>query len=158
QPVTFTATVSPVAPGGQAAGSAAPTGTVSFTINGAAVGTPQPVTNGQASITLPAGTLAALNAGTYRVDASYSGDANYRPGPDTASGELVQTVSKATTLVSVTPPAASHFGDSVTFTAVISAQAPANGVPTGRVMFSEGTVLLSVGTVNPQTGEASFST
>lgn len=75
-PVTFTATVTPVAPG-----AGAPTGTMTFVIGGSGGGTfTQPVTAGVATLT-----LSTLGIGTHPVVAIYSGDAGFLPssGVDT---------------------------------------------------------------------------
>jgi hypothetical protein len=78
QAVTFTATVSPVAPGaGQ------PTGTVQFQVDGANVGSPVTLVNGQA-----AWTTSSLSAGSHTITAAYSGDSNFLGG----SGQVVQAV------------------------------------------------------------------
>ena len=68
QGVTFSATISPVAPG---AGD--PTGTVQFTVNGAPLGGARTVTNGVA--TSPQ--FSSLSPGIYSIVATYSGDGNF---------------------------------------------------------------------------------
>jgi len=78
-PVTFTATVTPVAPG-----AGAPTGTMTFVIGGSGGGIfTQPVTAGVATLT-----LFTLGVGTQAVIAIYSGDATFLP----SSGVDTQTV------------------------------------------------------------------
>ncbi|MFF7649624.1 Ig-like domain-containing protein [Streptomyces sp. NPDC007983] len=69
-PVTFTATVTPVAPG-----AGAPTGTMTFVIGGSGGGTfAQPVTAGVATLT-----LSTLGVGTHPVVAIYTGDSSFLP-------------------------------------------------------------------------------
>src|SRR5262245_65869869 len=58
----------------------APTGAVSFTLNGAAVGNVAP----EAPFYATSASSAALAAGNYTYDASYAGDSNYNAIP--ASG------------------------------------------------------------------------
>jgi hypothetical protein len=78
QAVTFTATVTPSAPGGPT-----PTGTVQFVIDGQNYCDPVALSGGTASIT-----DAALAVGSHTVVALYSGDGNYSP----SQGTLTQTV------------------------------------------------------------------
>lgn len=125
QPVTFTASVSVVAPG---AGS--PSGTVTFTNGSTVLGT-APVSSAtgfQASITTD-----ALPVGQHAVVATYDGDDSFLA----SSGSVAQRVQRAqtTTLVtsSVNP---SQSGQSVRFTAAISPVAPGAGDPGGTVRFT----------------------
>ena len=77
--VTFTATVTPVAPA-----STTPTGTVQFYTNGVAIGTPVALTNGVATLI-----TAELPAGTNTVLAAYLGDDKFL----TSNDSLAQVVS-----------------------------------------------------------------
>jgi hypothetical protein len=74
--VTFTATVSPVAPG---AGS--PTGTVQFKVDGTSLGIPVALVAGQASIS-----TSSLSVGTRVITAEYSGDASFSGSTGTLTG------------------------------------------------------------------------
>jgi hypothetical protein len=76
-PVTFTATVSGLAPG-----SNTPTGTVTFSAGGAALGTSDLV-NGVAAFT-----TAALPAGTTDVTATYGGDTNFSASSATVAQQI----------------------------------------------------------------------
>ncbi|MBA6435311.1 Ig-like domain-containing protein [Streptomyces sp. GMR22] len=125
QPVTFTATVTPVAPG-----AGVPTGTVTFTISGSGGGTStQPLSGGMATIT-----LSTLGVGAHTVVAVYSGDATFLPstGTDTHTVNPGPAATTTTLMSSVNP---SVFGQPVTFTATVTPNAPATGVPTGTVTF-----------------------
>ena len=51
----------------------------------------------------------------------------------------------------------SVFGQSVTFTATVTANAPGSGTPTGTVTFMDGSTTLGTGTLNGS-GVATFST
>jgi hypothetical protein len=68
-PVTFTVTVSPVAPG-----AGVPTGTVTILDGTTLLGTAQLDANGQAAFTF------ALDAGAHSLSVSYDGDDNFQPG------------------------------------------------------------------------------
>ncbi|MEU0840376.1 Ig-like domain-containing protein [Streptomyces sp. NPDC005962] len=82
QSVTFTATVTPVAPG-----SGSPSGTMTFVIGGSGGGSfTQPVTAGVATLM-----LTTLGVGTHPVVAIYTGDASFLP----SSGTDTQTVNPA---------------------------------------------------------------
>jgi subtilisin-like proprotein convertase family protein len=119
--VTFTASVTPVAAIGT------PTGTVTFSIDSV----PQaPVALSSGSATL---STAALTPGPHTIDASYSGDTNF----SASTGSVLQNVNKGvTTTLVVSSVEPSLFGQPVTFTATVAAQAPAPGTPTGTVVFS----------------------
>jgi hypothetical protein len=143
--VTFTATVSPVSPG-----SGVPSGTIIFTIDG----TPQ------APITMSGGSAAfgtsSLSTGNHTVTAAYGADANFNSSDNTAS-PLAQIVNKASTSVAVVSSVnPSVFGQSVSFTATVSAVLPGVGTPTGTVTFKDGATTLGTGTLS--SGQAVFST
>lgn len=134
QPITFSARVSPVAP---AAGT--PTGTVTFTVNGAPLGSPAPVVDGVATST----SFASLSPGTYKIGATYGGDRNFVTSSavlDQGTGQEV--VKGATAMTFSSSPNPSAYGQTVTFTSVVSAVAPATGRPSGVVQFFDGDVLL----------------
>jgi large repetitive protein len=80
--VTFTATVTPVAPG---AGTLA--GTVSFFDNALPLGAPVGVVAGAAAVS-----TSTLSPGTHTITATYSGDANFT---GSAGGPVTQTVNQA---------------------------------------------------------------
>ncbi len=136
--VTFTATVSP----------AAASGTVLFTIDGAAVS--QPLVAGTATYA-----IAVLAAGNHVVSTTYTGDAAYLAS---TSATLTQVVLRPTT-VAVTSnrvPSAT-LGQNVTFTATVR-PVTGTGIPTGTVQFSiDGIPVGAVLTLNAQ-GRATYST
>src|SRR5688572_32297004 len=80
QAVTFTATVSAVAP---EAGT--PSGTVQFLDNGTPVGAPVALSVGVATMN-----TSALTVGSHTITAVYSGDCNFQP----STGMVVQSVYK----------------------------------------------------------------
>jgi len=145
QPVTFTATVSAVAPG---AGTA--TGTVTFLDGGSPIGTGT-LGGGVATFT-----TSALATGTHTITTSYGGDGNFNGSTGSLTGNP-QVVNKANTTTAVTSsvnPAA--LGQSVTFTATVSAVAPGAGTPTGAVTFLDGGSPIGTGTLG--LGVATFTT
>jgi trimeric autotransporter adhesin len=140
QSVTFTATVNPVAPG-----SGTRTGTVQFAIDGNNFGSPVTLSGGTAT----SGATASLSQGTHTVTATYIGDTNFSGSNGTLSGG--QTVNKAgsTTSVSSLPTTNTVYGESVAFTAAVSANSPGTGTPTGSVNFydrASGATCTSLGT------------
>jgi len=141
--LTFTATVSANSPG-----SGTPTGVVTFSWGSTQLGTGT-LSGGTVSIT----TSTPFSVGNDVIKASYSGDTNFK----TSAGTLTQTVNQdatTTSVVSATNP--SVYGQSVTFTATVAANAPGGGTPTGSVTFTNGSTTL--GTVTLSGGTASYST
>jgi len=145
QSVTFTATVAAVAPG-----SGTPTGTVTFK-NGTTVLGTGTLSGGKATFSTSALTP---NPSPHSITVIYNGNVDFS---SSTSGVLAQTVNKASTKTTV---ASSHnpsvFGQSVTFTATVTAVAPGSGTPTGTVTFKNGTTVLGTGTLSG--GKATFST
>jgi len=123
QAVTFTATVAAQAPG-----SGTPSGNVTFFVNGASVASP--ALNGSGQATYITSTLPVVS---HTITATYGGSGNYNVS---TSGTLTQTVNPAsTTTTLVTSGTPSVFGQAVTFTATVAAQAPGSGTPNGNVTF-----------------------
>jgi hypothetical protein len=143
QTVMFRATVSALAPG-----AGTPTGIVTFKDGGVSIG----------SGTLSAGSAtfstSSLSVGTHTITVSYAGDTNFTAS---TSAHLLQTVNQdgsTTTVTSSVNP--SVFGQTVTFTATVSAVTPGSGTPTGTVTFKDGGVSIGSGTL--LAGSATFST
>ncbi|MER6841931.1 Ig-like domain repeat protein [Streptomyces platensis] len=125
--VTFSATATALAPG-----AGTPTGTVTFDFGD---GTPP----GTASLT--AGTAEITHAYADASDLPYPVTATYNGDPDftTSLGTDTQTVQPADTTTAVaSAPDPSTVGQSTTFVAQISPEAPAAGAPTGTVTFEFG--------------------
>ena len=153
QSVRFTATVSPVAPG-----AGVPSGTVRFTVNGANLGGPVELSGGQAT----SSAFASLSPGTYKIEATYAGDARFVGSTGTLDQGAGQNVTKGDTSMTLASDApSSAYGQPVTFTAQVSAVAPATGKPSGTVQFWEGQKLLGatgLTATGPGTSQASFVT
>ena len=143
QSLTFTATVSPKAPG-----SGTPTGTVIFIDGSTVLGSPT-LSSGVATLT-----TSSLSVANHKVQVVYSGDSNFT---GSLTSVLTQTVVKDATTSTITSAAnPSVFGQSVTFTATVSAGAPGSGTPTGTVTFKDGSTTLGKSTLS--SGSASFTT
>ena len=143
QSVTFTATVSIVAPGTGTA-----TGSVNF-MDGTTLLGSGPLTGGAATFS-----TSSLAAGSHAITAVYSGDTNF--GGSTSATAVTQVVNKATTATSIaSSPNPSLFGQSVTFTATVSAGGATTGTATGSVSFMDGTTTLK--SVSLANGTATFS-
>ncbi|MGW2332007.1 Ig-like domain repeat protein, partial [Streptomyces sp. NPDC001700] len=127
EPVTFTATVTPDAPGG-----GAPGGTVTYDFGDGGAPVTVPVTEGVATA-VHAYTSAA--GSPYTVSAHYDGDADFTE----SVGVEPHTVQPALTATVVgTSPDPSVTGEEVTVTATVAPVAPGAGVPTGNVTFDFG--------------------
>ncbi len=144
QSVTFTATVTVVAPGGGTA-----TGTVEFFDGATSLGTDSLDGSGLASID-----VSTLTVGGHSITATYGGATAY---VGSTSSPLSQTVNQASTTTALGSSAnPSVFGQSVTFTATVTAVAPGSGTPTGTVEFFDGATSLGTDTLNGS-GQASIN-
>lgn len=145
QPVTFTASVAPVAPG-----SGSPGGSVQFSVGGVNLGGPIPLSAGTASISTN-----AVAVGTHAVTVTYGGGANFNGSTGAlAGGQTVNKADSVTSLSSSDNP--SKRGKSITFIATVNPNPPGSGSPTGSVTFTiDGGSAVTVDVANRQ---ASFST
>ena len=128
--------------------SPAPTGTVSFKVDGVADGSPVALSSGTASVNVTESVT-----GTHTLSATYSGDANYNPvGPVSESYSVTAATQPAKiTLTSSANPA--EYCQPVDFTVTV---AGASGVtPTGTVSLKRGTTVL--GSASLSKGVAMFS-
>ena len=122
------------------ASGAAPTGTVKFSVDGTAFGSPVTVASGAASIN-----LTGLSVKTHTISAAYSGDANYAA----ASTSESIIVAKAMPAFKITAPAAgASFTSGTTVKFTVSVTSSSGAAPTGTVKFSvDGTAFGSAVTV-----------
>jgi len=110
---------------------AAPSGQVTFTIDGTNAGE-APLVSSSASFTI----ATTLSIGQHQILASFPGDSVYKP----ATAAATHTVSEVTpTIALVAAPTRVSLGDTVTLTATLSRQV---GTPTGTVSFYDGSTLL----------------
>ncbi len=115
-PVTFTATVSVVSPGG-----GTPDGTVQFKDGTLNVGSPRTLVNGVASLTLP-----RLAGGVHSITAEYSGAPNYNPSTSPVRTHTVTCDRMITgTVASVIAPAGTTCLSGATVTGSVTAAAGA---------------------------------
>jgi YVTN family beta-propeller protein len=111
-----------------APGSGTPTGTVTFTVDGAA-GQPAALSAGKATMS-----LAGLGAGSHQITATYSGDENYL---GTTSAALTQVINQASTTVTLTTPANPvQQGGTGAIIAKLKDLLPGKGAPAGTVTFT----------------------
>jgi hypothetical protein len=123
QSVTFTATVTAISPG-----SGTPTGTVGFYDSGTQIGSGT-LSGGTATFT-----TSSLSVAGHTIAAMYNGNSSFNAN---TSNTLTQTVNVASTTTALSSSAnPSVAGQSVTFTATVTANAPGTGNPTGSVSFS----------------------
>ncbi|WP_181411017.1 Ig-like domain-containing protein [Nocardioides humi] len=111
-------------------GTSTPSGTVQFTVDGADLGAPAPVSGGSASS--PA--TSSLSTGTHTIGARYSGDADVGASTATTRQLTVGKAPSSTVLTSTGSPTVS--GQAVTFTATVGVVAPGVGDPAGGVQFN----------------------
>jgi Ca2+-binding RTX toxin-like protein len=148
--VTFTATVtSPAGPTGKVSFYAGPvsasdligTGTLSLT-------------GGKEQATFSTRTLGA-SASPYVITAVYSGDSNNQ----TSTSNIVnQTITQDTSTTSATVSGGGDFGQSLTISATVTANAPGSGTPSGNVDFYDTTTGLDLGKITLFSGMAALST
>jgi poly(3-hydroxybutyrate) depolymerase len=140
QPVTFTASVA-----SQTSGT--PAGTVGFYNGTTKLG------NGTLTAGVANFTTATLAGGTDSITAVYNGSASFASSTSSTLSQVVNQTSTTTTLTSSVNP--SNSGESVTFTADVTAQ---SGTVTGTVTFYDGTTALKTGTLSGGTTKLITST
>ena len=142
QPVTFTATVSPVPPG-----AATPTGSVTFRDGSATLGS-VPLSGGVAALQ-----VSSVSSATRMITAVYDGSSNFSGSTSRALSQDIGAAPTATVLE--TSPTQSILGQPVTLVAKVSALAPGSGAPTGTVTFKDDVAILGTGTLSG--GQATFT-
>ncbi len=149
QQVAFTATVTPAF----TAGTAKPTGTVTFTNTTSA-------TTLCANLTIAAGVVPVCNftftaSGTYDVVATYtSGDTNFTGSASGATADAQVVGAGATTVSLTSSPSPSFVDQLVTFNATVNFTSSGATVPTGTVVYKDGATALCT---FPSTGTSAFT-
>jgi hypothetical protein len=110
----------------------APTGKVTFSVDGAVFGSPVTVASGAASIN-----LTGLTVKTHTLSAAYSGDANYAPA--TVSETLIVKAAAAVKLSAKAKSVAS--GKPVVF--LVEVRSESESQPTGEVHLHDGPTILA---------------
>jgi uncharacterized repeat protein (TIGR01451 family) len=99
-------------------------------------------------------TTSALTGDKHFITASYSGNANFSAG----NSSLIQFVhASGSTTALASSPNPSKGGQSVAFTATVTAAPPGSGTPSGQVTFQDGTTVLAQAPLNAS-GVVSFGT
>jgi hypothetical protein len=134
QSLTFTATVT--------SGSGTPAGNVTFKDGATTLGTVALDGSGQATFT-----TSTLSVGTHSpITAVYAGNASFAGSTSNSLSQTVNQATTTTTLVADVNP--SVFGQPVTLTATVTANAPGAGTPTGTVTFTDGVTNIGSGALN----------
>jgi hypothetical protein len=148
QPVTLTATVTGVSPGG-----GKPAGTATFSAGGTTMGTATVNTRGVATCTVSGSQLGAGIGQSFT--AAYAPDGNSAGSSGGLSGG--QTVQQDATITTIASSVnRSVYRRSARFTTTVSATSSGSGTPTGVVTFKDGSTSLGTRTLNG--GVASFTT
>jgi plastocyanin len=143
---TLTATVTANAPA-----TGTPTGTVTF-MDGATPFCSNVALNAAGAATC---STAPLSAGAHSITATYNGVPTFNPSTSQPIAQTVVQASSTTALSSLQNP--SDFGQSVTFKATVTIDAPGTGSPDGVVTFSDGAFGICAG-VHLSSGVASCTT
>jgi hypothetical protein len=154
QPVTFTVTVSVVAPG-----VGTPAGTVKL-VDGPCVGGTELGSAGLSAGQATFNNVTGLPVGSHTIRGCYEGNADFNG----SSGSVSQTVNRASTTTTIASDAnPSVFSQPVTFTLTVAAVSPATAPPTGDVTIEQGGTACGSGTTVLATktlsgGQAAFET
>jgi hypothetical protein len=137
EPVTYTATVT--------SATITPFGTVTFSVDDGAghvtpMGTKPVDGSGHAVLTFN-----SLPMGTQTVTAAFNSNVDFKASSGTTSETVSQGSTSATLSTSKSPTV---FGEPVTFTATITANAPSTLAPAGSVTFTDTTTGTTLGTAN----------
>jgi hypothetical protein len=150
QAVLFTATVTPLSPGG-----GFPSGTITFKDGNTIRGTAQ-ITDGRATFS-----TTSLPPGQDSITAAYSGDADFTTSASVPLNEMVKwpdtpPMFQTTTKLTVSPKA-TKVGQRVTLTAKVKTQSGFEGTPTGEVVFMDGAITLEMRPLRRGTATMTFS-
>jgi hypothetical protein len=126
-PITFTATVSPIG------AAIIPTGTLTFYDGASPLGAPVILSGGVAMFT-----TSALSAGSHDIAAQYTPDGNFSASTSSTATQTIDQAATTTSLTSSSNPGA--LGEALTFTATIAGGA--GPAPTGTVLFFNGAIQL----------------
>jgi hypothetical protein len=148
--VTISARVTPTFAGG-----VAPTGTVTFFVDGSPLGAPVAIPASPPGAVTVQTTTTALTQGSHAITATYNGDGNYNAGTSAPVTEVVTGGAQTTTTFTSNPPSPTVTGQPYTLNANVAGSIPGT-TPTGTVTFSEGSTVLAAVPVD-SSGAASFT-
>ncbi len=144
QTITLIATIAP-----STGASGVPSGTVAFSDGTVALGTSAVDNSGKATLV-----VSSLSVGGHSLLASYSGDGTFSAS---VSSPVSETVSKsASSIVLVSSPNPSVFGQPVTLTVTVTGASPGAGTPSGTVTFVDGSSTIGTTSLD-QNGKATFT-
>ena len=163
QPVTVTATITPIIAPDPKINPFYPTGTATFTLDGVALPAVTLNSVGQAMLTLDTVPASYLTVGPHHIAVTYNTDGRY--GSSTTTSDFILNISQDITAVAViasSTPSPALFGQPVTLTAGVAAVTSA-AHPTGTVSFYDGAavpanLIGAPANVDPVTGIASLVT
>lgn len=133
-----------------AAGTSIPSGAITFTNGTTVLGTVAVNSAGQSTLT-----TSALPVGTATLLATYTGATGYATSTSSALSDTVGQAATTTLLSSSNNT--QYRGYTVTFTATVVARSPSTAIPSGTVIFKDGSATLGTATLN-STGQATLST
>ena len=114
-----------------APGAGTPSGTITFKDASTVLGTGTLDASGHATFS-----TASLAVGSHAINATYSGDSNFKASPQSLAAGL--TVAKANSTTGMASPVnPGTAGQPVTFTATVRAIPPGAGLPSGTVFFRD---------------------
>ncbi len=151
QAVSFTANVTSTA--------GTPAGTVQFSIDGTAFGSPVTLASGSAT----SGITSALTVGTHTITAVYSGATNYAASTGTLSGgQVVNPVQSQTITFNPNPPSSATYNTSFTVSATASSGLPVAFTSSGSCSNSGASYSMTSGSgtcfvIANQAGNAQYS-
>src|SRR5262249_31960440 len=148
QPVTFTATVSVVAPD-----FGLPSGTVSFMDGATTIGTASIVMDPNTLATTASFTTSSLGVGGHSITAVFAASPTFNGSTSAALTETINPAASKTVLTTSNTP--SLFGVPITLKATVTPLS-GGGVPTGSVVFKDGAT--TIGTVALSAGAAQLNT
>ena len=146
QSVTLTATITPQF-------AAIPAGTVEFYDGATLLGSGTLDGAGMATLS-----LSSFSVATHSITAKYLGQGVVIGSTSSAISQVVNAADTVTQISTSTPSVTtSTYGDSVTFSALVTVTSPGAGTPAGTVTFRDGSTVIGTGTVN-NLGIATYTT
>src|SRR5271169_3094491 len=99
--------------------------------------------------------VSSLSVTTHSISAQYGGDSGYQGSTSSTLSQVVNKDGTTATILSSLNP--SVYGQSVTFTVTVAANAPGSGTPGGKVNFKDNGAIVATVTLDSH-GIAAFTT